>query len=77
MFFKSIYIKANVSMLLGSGGVFFGVRRVAVINKIKYIAYCTPQGPTIVVTGIRTPELPSAWGYNWATFSPGVINTER
>jgi hypothetical protein len=22
-------------------------------------------------------ELPSAWGYSWATLSPGVINTER
>jgi hypothetical protein len=43
-FMSSIYIKANVSewvseyvcVLLGSGGVFFGVRPVAVINKIKY-----------------------------------------
>jgi hypothetical protein len=39
-----------------------------------------PQGPTIVGTGNCTPEvpeLPSAWGYSWATLSPGVINTER
>jgi hypothetical protein len=39
-----------------------------------------PQGPTIVGTGNGTPEvpeLPSAWGYNWCTLSPGVINTER
>jgi hypothetical protein len=39
-----IYIKANMSIyvcvLLGSGGVFFGVRPVAVINKIKYITCC-------------------------------------
>jgi hypothetical protein len=31
-------------------------------------------------TGNGTPEvseLPSAWGYSWATLSPGVINTER
>jgi hypothetical protein len=38
------------------------------------------QGPTIVGTGYGTPEvpeLPSAWGYSWATLSPGVINTER
>jgi hypothetical protein len=35
------------------------------------------QGPTIVGTGNGTPELPSAWGYSWATLSPGVINTER
>jgi hypothetical protein len=25
----------------------------------------------------EVPELPSAWGYSWATLSPGVINTER
>jgi hypothetical protein len=40
----------------------------------------TPQGPKIVGTGNGTPEvpeLPSAWGYSWATLSPGVINTER
>jgi hypothetical protein len=40
----------------------------------------TPQGPTIVSMGNGTPELTelsSAWGYRWATFSPGVINTER
>jgi hypothetical protein len=39
-----------------------------------------PQGPTTVGTGNGTPEvpeLPSAWGYSWATLSPGVINTER
>jgi hypothetical protein len=39
-----------------------------------------PQGPTIVGTGNGTPEvpeLPSPWGYSWATLSPGVINTER
>jgi hypothetical protein len=39
-----------------------------------------PQGPTIVGTGNGTPEvpeLPSVWGYSWATLSPGVINTER
>jgi hypothetical protein len=39
-----------------------------------------PQGPTIVGTGNGTPEvpeLPSAWGYSWATLSPGVINMER
>jgi hypothetical protein len=38
------------------------------------------QGPTIVGSGNGTPEvpeLPSAWGYSWATLSPGVINTER
>jgi hypothetical protein len=66
--------------LLGSGGVFFGVRPVAVINKIKYITYCYPQGPTIVGTGNGTPEvpeLPSARGYSWANLSLGVINTER
>jgi hypothetical protein len=40
----------------------------------------TPQGPTIVGTGNGTPEvpeLPSAWGYSWATLSPGFIYTER
>jgi hypothetical protein len=80
---KSVYIKPNVSeyvcVLLGSGGVFFGVRPVDVINKIKYIT-CYPQGSTIVGTGNGTPEvpeLPSAWGYSWATLSLGVINTER
>jgi hypothetical protein len=39
-----------------------------------------PQGPTIVGTGNGTPEvpeLPNAWGYSWATLSPGVINMER
>jgi hypothetical protein len=39
-----------------------------------------PQGSTIVGTGNGTPEvpeLPSAWGYSWATLSPGVINTDR
>jgi hypothetical protein len=25
----------------------------------------------------KVPELPSAWGYSWATLYPGVINTER
>jgi hypothetical protein len=29
-----------VCVLLGSGGAFFGVRPVAVINKIKYITCC-------------------------------------
>jgi hypothetical protein len=66
-----------VCVLLGSGGVFFGVRPVAVINKIKYIIPPPLQGPTIVGTGNGTPELPSAWGYSWATLFPGVINTER
>jgi hypothetical protein len=40
----------------------------------------TPQGPTIVGKGNGTPdvpELPSVWGYSWATLPPGVINTER
>jgi hypothetical protein len=40
----------------------------------------TEQGPTLVGTGNGTPEvpeLPNAWGYSWATLSPGVINTER
>jgi hypothetical protein len=34
----------------------------------------SPQGPTIVGTGNGTPEvpeLPSAWGYSWATLSGG------
>jgi hypothetical protein len=34
----------------------------------------TPQGPTIAGTGNGTPEvpeLPSAWGYTWATLSSG------
>jgi hypothetical protein len=66
-----------VCVLLGSGGVFFGVRPVAVINKIKH---ATPQCPTIMGTGNGTPEvpeLPSAWGYSWPNLSPGVINTDR
>jgi hypothetical protein len=41
---RSIYIKVNVNeyvcVLLGSGGVFFGVLPVAVTNKIKYITCC-------------------------------------
>jgi hypothetical protein len=37
----------------------------------------SPQGPTIMGTGNGTPELPSAWGYSWATLSPEVISTER
>jgi hypothetical protein len=43
---SSICIKANVSMyvLLGSGGVFSGVRPVADINKIKYFTCCSPSG---------------------------------
>jgi hypothetical protein len=39
-----------------------------------------PQGTNIVGTGNDTPEVPeilSAWGYSWATLSPGVINTEK
>jgi hypothetical protein len=38
----------------------------------------TPQGPTFVRTGSVTPEvpeLPSAYGYNWATRSQGDINS--
>jgi hypothetical protein len=31
------------------------------------VSYSTPE----------VPELPSAWGYSWATLSAGVINTER
>jgi hypothetical protein len=44
------------------------------------VAELDPSGPTIVGTGNGTPEvpeLPSAWGYSWATLSPGFINTER
>jgi hypothetical protein len=26
---------------------------------------------------LEVPELPSAWGYSWATLSPRVINMER
>jgi hypothetical protein len=40
----------------------------------------SPQGPTTVGTRNGTPKvpgIPSAWGYSWATLSPGVINTER
>jgi hypothetical protein len=32
-----MWVSEYVCVLLGSGGVFFGVRPVAVINKIKYI----------------------------------------
>jgi hypothetical protein len=38
------------------------------------------KGATIVglVNGtLVVPELPTAWGYSWATLSLGVINTER
>jgi hypothetical protein len=48
------------------------INKIVTINKNN-----TPQGPTRVGTGNGTPELPSAWGYSWATLSPGVINTER
>jgi hypothetical protein len=51
---------------------------IKMINYWIFIDY--PQGPTIVGMGNGTPEvpeLPSAWGYSWATLSPGVINTER
>jgi hypothetical protein len=37
-----------------------------------------PQGPTFVGTGIggpEVPELPSAWGYNWATRPQGDVNS--
>jgi hypothetical protein len=50
----------------------------SLIHSLIYV--CDPQGPTTVGTGNDTPEvpeLPSAWGYSWATLSPGVINTER
>jgi hypothetical protein len=48
---------------------------------IIFMTVCvySPQGSTIVGTGSGTPEvpeLPSAWGYSWATLSPRVINTE-
>jgi hypothetical protein len=45
----------------------------------KCILLPSLQGPTLVGTGSGTPEvpeLPCAWGYSWATLSPGVINTE-
>jgi hypothetical protein len=51
------------------------------VNKTaKEVTRFSPHGHTIVGTGNGTPEvpeLPSAWGYIWATLSPGVINTER
>jgi hypothetical protein len=44
------------------------------INRV----HMTGQRESLVSeTGNGTPELPSAWGYSWATLSPGVINTER
>jgi hypothetical protein len=38
----------------------------------------SPQRPTFVSTGSgdpEVPELPSAWGYNWATRPQGDMNS--
>jgi hypothetical protein len=63
------------------GGVFYGVRSQAINQELKCILNWgwAPSGAK-VGTGNGTPEvpeLPSAWGYSWATLSPGVINMER
>jgi hypothetical protein len=42
------------------------------------IVKISPQRPTFVGTGSGTPEvpeLPSAWGYNWAIRPQGDINS--
>jgi hypothetical protein len=42
------------------------------------IRILSPQGPTFVGTGSgapEIPELPSAWGYTWATWPQGDINS--
>jgi hypothetical protein len=62
------------------GDVFYAVRVVSKESMRFVLPRSDLQGPTIVGTGNGTPEvpeLPNAWGYSWATLSPGVINTER
>jgi hypothetical protein len=56
------------------------MRSMSYKRKVGKTEINNPQGPTRVGTGNGTPEvpeLPSAWGYSWATLSPGVTNTER
>jgi hypothetical protein len=40
-------VSKYVCVLLGRGGIFFGVRPVAVINKIKYINLSSEGAPAI------------------------------
>jgi hypothetical protein len=69
------------SVAAAVGGVFRADRHATIKHVTpRGLWALNPQGPTIVGTGNGTPEvpeLPSAWGYSWATLSPGVTNTER